>query len=95
MDKEVLNQRLDDLCRQAMAEARSAVEQAPDGRWIAASGWQVREIFQRLTRDCYQTMLQARADAHPAAAQAAFSPGTGPGVAEPRGARSAGAERRR
>ena len=75
MGKEVLERRLDELCRQAMAEARAAVEQAPDGRWIAASEWQVRDIFQRLTRECYQAMLQAKADAHPAAAQAAFSPG--------------------
>src|SRR5438270_2263076 len=57
-----------------MQEARAAVEQAPDGRWIAASEWQVRDIFQRLTRDCYQAMLQAKADAHPTASLAALPP---------------------
>jgi hypothetical protein len=69
------------------------VEQAPDGRWIAASEWQVRDIFQRLTRDCYQAMLQAKADAHPTASQAAFSPG-GPNVAEQGRPSAARAERR-
>lgn len=94
MGKEVLDHRLNELCQRAIQEARAAVEQAPDGQWIAASEWQVRDIFQRLTRDCYQAMLQAKADAHPAAAQAAFSPG-GPAAAEQGGTPSAGAERGR
>ena len=85
MDKEVLERQLDQLCQQAMAEARSAVEQAPDGQWIAASEWQVRDVFQRLTRDCYQAMLQAKADAHPTAGQAAFSPGGGSTAAAEQG----------
>jgi hypothetical protein len=75
MDKEVLDRRLSELCQKAMSEARTAVGQAPDGQWIAASEWQIREIFQRLTQDCYQAMLQAKADDHPTASQAAFSPG--------------------
>jgi hypothetical protein len=94
MDKDVLERHLDELCRHAVAEARGVVEQAPDGQWIAASEWQVRDVFQRLTRDCYQLMLQAKADAHPTASQAAFSPG-GPGVAEQGHAPPAGVERRR
>ena len=94
MDKEVLDRHLNDLCHKAVAEARIAVEQAPDGQWIAASEWQVRDIFQRLTRDCYQAMLQSKADAHPTAAQAAFSPG-GPTAAEQGPTSAAGAQRRR
>lgn len=94
MDTEVLDRRLNELCQKAVAEARAAVERAPDGQWIAASEWQVRDVFQRLTRDCYQAMLQAKADAHPAAAQAAFSP-SGPAAAEQGGTPAAGAERRR
>jgi hypothetical protein len=80
MDEDVLQQHLDDLCKKAVAEARAAVDAAPDGRWIAASEWQVRDVFQRLTRDCYQAMLQAKADAHPTASGAVFSPG-GPAAA--------------
>jgi len=99
MDKEVVERQLNELSQKAMREARSAVEQAPDGHWIAASEWQVRDIFQRLTRDCYQAMLQAKADAHWAADQAVFSPGGG-GVggaasAEQGQTQEAGAQRRR
>src|SRR5437763_4921443 len=99
MDKDVLQSRLNELCQQAMSEARAAVDQAPDGHWIAASEWQVRDIFQRLTRDCYQAMLQAKADAHWAADQAVFSPGGGGGggaaSAEQGQTQEAGAQRRR
>jgi len=95
MDRDVLEQRLKERCDQALAAARAAVEQAPDGAWIAASEWQVRAIFQELTRDCYQLMLQAKADAHPAAEQAAFSPSAGRDAAEQGRARSRGSDRRR
>jgi hypothetical protein len=83
MDKDVLDQQLESLCRKAMCEARSAVDLAPDGQWIAASEWSVRDIFQRLTRDCYQLMLQAKADGQWTANQAAFSPGGGRDIAKP------------
>jgi hypothetical protein len=95
MDKEVLERQLNELCQNAMSEARAAVEQAPDGQWISASEWQVRDIFQRLTRDCYQAMLQARADAHPTAKQAAFSRGGSSVVAEQGRAPAASTQRRR
>jgi hypothetical protein len=96
MDKEVLQRHLDELCRKAISEARTAVEQAPDGQWIAGSEWQVRDVFGRLTRDCYQAMLQAKSDAHPTARQAAFSPGGGPTIAAEQGlAPAPGAQRRR
>ena len=82
MDKDVLDERLKARCEQALSAARLAVQQAPDGQWIAASEWQVRAIFQELTRDCYQLLLQAKADEHPAAEQAAFSPSAGCDAAE-------------
>jgi hypothetical protein len=95
MDKDVLEQRLRERCDQALAAARAAVEQAPDGQWIAASEWEVRGIFQELTRDCYQLMLQARADQHPAAEQAAFSPSAGREAAQQRRAPPTGSDGRR
>ena len=95
MDTEVLDRHLNGLCQKALSEARAAVEQAPDGQWIAASEWQIRDVFQKLTRDCYQAMLQAKADAHPAASGAAFSPGRGPGAAGQGPTSAAGAQRRR
>jgi hypothetical protein len=74
MDKDVLDEQLQELCAQALRKARAAVAAAPEGRWIAGSEWQVRQVFQELTRDCYQVMIQARAQGHPTAGQAAFSP---------------------
>ena len=74
MDKEVLKQRLTRQFRASLEEALAAVDQAPDGQWIAASEWQVRDIFQKLTSDCYQGMIQHRADESASSPQAAFSP---------------------
>jgi len=74
MDKEVLKQRLAQRFQASLEEALAAVEQAPDGQWIAASEWQVRDAFQKLTADCYREMIQHRADESTAPPQAAFSP---------------------
>ena len=71
MDRDALKRSLKEQFEQSLEKALDAVERAPDGRWIAASEWQVREIFQKLMSECYQTMLQAKMDAAP---QAAFSP---------------------
>ena len=49
MDKEVLKRQLTERCQQALDEALRAVDEAPDGQWIAASEWEVRDIFQKLT----------------------------------------------
>jgi hypothetical protein len=95
MDKDVLDERLEQLFRKAMSEARAAVEAAPDGQWISASEWAVRQIMQRLTQESYEAMLQARADGHPAADQAAFSPDSGDDSAKPGRASLPGAHRRR
>lgn len=71
MDRDAIKRALKEQFEQSLDKALDAVEQAPDGRWIAASEWQVREIFQKLMSESYQQMLQARMDAAP---QAAFSP---------------------
>ncbi len=75
MDKDVLKLQLTERCQQALDEALRAVDEAPDGQWIAASEWEVRDIFQRLTADCFGRMIQGRVDRLPSASQAAFSPG--------------------
>lgn len=72
MDREAIKRQLQDQFEQTLDQAIDAVEQAPDGRWIAASEWQIREIFQKLMQQSYQTLLQQKLDAAP---QAAFSPG--------------------
>jgi hypothetical protein len=78
MDKEVLKRRLTERFERARDEAIRAVDEAPDGQWIAASEWEVRDIFQKLTADCFGQMIQERIDGLPSASQAAFSP-DGPG----------------
>lgn len=71
MDRDAVKRALKERFEQSLDKALDSVEQAPDGSWIAASEWQVREIFQKLMSESYQQMLQARLDA---ASQAAFSP---------------------
>ena len=101
MDKEVLKRQLTQQFQESLEQALQAVDAAPDGRWIAASEWEVREIFQRLTSDCYQRMIQQRIGQLPSESQAAFSPGGdgsvagGVAAAEQRGSRGARADRRR
>lgn len=75
MEKDALRRELRQEFERTMDAAIQAVEDAPDGRWIAASEWQVREAFLGLMGGCYQRILQARIDATPAAAEAPpFSP---------------------
>lgn len=81
MDRDALKRSLTNQFQQSLDKALDAVDQAPEGRWIAGSEWQVREIFQKLTGTCYQQMIQAKLDAAP---QAAFSPSR-PGPAQKQG----------
>jgi hypothetical protein len=92
MDREAIKRKLKEQFEQSLDEALDAVEQAPDGRWIAASEWQVREIFQKLMSQSYQQMLQAKLDAAP---QAAFSPSRSRQVKEQGNASDPRAHRRR
>lgn len=96
MDKEVLKRQLTERCQRALDEALRAVDEAPDGQWIAASEWEVRDIFQKLTADCFGQMIQDRMDRLPSASQAAFSPGGPAGRIAAQGkSPRAGADRRR
>jgi len=74
MDKEVLKQQLTQRFQVSLEQALLTVDQSPDGQWIAASEWQVRDIFQKLTTDCYQSLIQQRTDQASSISQAAFSP---------------------
>lgn len=92
MDREALKRELTEQFHQSLDQAMEAVERAPDGAWIAASEWQVRELFQKLTAQAFERILQAKLDA---ADPAAFSP-SGPAQAtEQRNARPERAQRRR
>ena len=96
MDKEVLKRQLTERCQHALDEALRAVDEAPDGQWIAASEWGVRDIFQKLTADCFGQMIQERVDRLPSGSQAAFSPDGRGGIPAAQGnPRGSGAHRRR
>jgi uncharacterized membrane protein len=79
MDRQALRQELHAKVDRALDRAMEAVAAAPDGQWISASEWVVREAFAELTRDCFQAIIQARVDADPAANAGSFSPGGGGG----------------
>ena len=76
MDKEVLKRQLTERFQETLDAAIKAVDAAPDGQWIAGSEWEVRDIFQQLTADCFGQMIQTRIDRLPSASQSAFSPDT-------------------
>jgi hypothetical protein len=96
MDKEVLKRQLTERFQQSLDSALKAVDEAPDGQWIAASEWEVRDLFQKLTADCFGRLIQQRIDRLPSAAQAAFSPDGGRKAdAEQGGSLREGAHRRR
>ena len=92
MDRKALKRDLTEQFHQSLDQAMEAVQRAPDGAWISASEWQVRELFQKLTAQAFERILQAKLDA---ADPAAFSP-SGPVQAEEQGnARPERAQRRR
>ena len=91
MDREAIKRELTDQFKQSLDQAMDAVERAPDGAWIAASEWQVREVFQKLTAQAFERILQAKLDA---AKPAAFSP-CGPGKAAKQGNAGPGRAHRR
>jgi hypothetical protein len=96
MDKEVLKRQLTERFQETLDAAINAVDEAPDGQWIAASEWEVRDIFQKLTADCFGQMIQTRIDRLPSASQSAFSPdGRANADAGQRKPSRAGADRRR
>lgn len=79
MDRRALKRKLQAKFEATVDQAMAAVETAPDGQWIAASEWAVRDAFQGLMRACFQEIVQAKIDADPAASAASFSPGARPG----------------
>jgi hypothetical protein len=91
MDRDKLKREVTEQFQRSLDQAMDCVEQAPDGRWMAASEWKIREIFQGLMADSFQRILQAKLDATD---QVAFSPwGRADGQQGP--ARGKRAQRRR
>jgi hypothetical protein len=78
MDQQALKRQLRAKFEATMHQAMAAVETAPDGQWIAASEWAVRDAFQGLMRECFQEIVQAKIDADPVSNAGSFSPGARP-----------------
>ena len=74
MDRDVLMDQMTERFQELYGQALDAVERAPDGQWITASEFVVRDVFAQLMKESYEAALQARVDRHPTATQAAFSP---------------------
>jgi hypothetical protein len=91
MDRDALKRELTEQFEHSLDQAMDAVEQAPDGAWISGSEWEIRELFQKLTAQAYERILQAKLDA--AEKSGAFSP-SGPDREQGK-ARSGRADRRR
>lgn len=93
MDRDALKRELTKQFQQSLEQAMDAVEQAPDGAWISGSEWEIRALFQKLTAQAYERILQAKLDAAEKQ-RGDFSPsGPAPG-AEQGQARPGCAERR-
>jgi hypothetical protein len=86
MDRDALKRELAQDFEQSLDQVMDAVQRAPDGAWIAASEWQVREAFQELMARAFERVLQARLDAA-GGRPAAFSPSgpSGPAKQGPTG----------
>ncbi len=93
MDREALQRELTEQFKQSLDQAMDAVQRAPDGAWIAASEWEVREVFQKLTAQAFERILQAKMDAA-AVKPAAFSPSGGNKTAKQGKTRAGRADRR-
>jgi len=89
MDRDVVMDQMTERFQALYGQALNALEKAPDGRWIADSEWAFRDAFQQLLTESYEAAVQSKADAHPTAPAASFSPSE-PGDGRPAGDASQG-----
>lgn len=74
MDRDVVIHQMTERFQELLAKGLDAVEQAPDGEWIAASEGVFLDIGHQLIRESLEAALQVRVDAHSTAKAATFSP---------------------
>jgi hypothetical protein len=80
MSQDAVREQMNVLWVKAREELLSAMEGAPPDSIISGTEWGVREIQQRLARDCFQVMVQSKVDRLDHAPQGAFSPGKDSGA---------------
>lgn len=86
MDREALRVRLEAKSNDAIEESLDAMEAGSLTNIIGGTEMQVREIMERLKRDIYQELVQARIEDVEAAAKRSFSPSASTGGAGAAGA---------
>jgi hypothetical protein len=80
MSQDAVRKQMDEAWVKAREELLAAMQGAPPENIVSGTEWRVREIQQRLARECFQLMIQGKIDQ---TRQGAFSPAAGP-AARPR-----------
>ena len=75
MSQDAVRRQMDEAWNKAREELLAVMKGAPQDSIISGTEWQVREIQQRLARECFQIMVQNKVDQM---RQGAFSPGEPP-----------------
>lgn len=78
MSHDTVRKQMDELWSKAREELLGVMEGAPPDSIISGTEWQVREIQQRLARECFQLMVQSKVDRLDQTPPGAFSPGKHP-----------------
>jgi hypothetical protein len=81
MSQDAVRKEMDEAWAKAREELLAVMAGAPPNSIISGTEWQVREIQQKLARECFQIMAQSKLDS---TLQGAFSPTTGAGSASGR-----------
>ncbi len=83
MSHDAVGKQMDELWAKAREELLRAMDGAPPDSIISGTEWQVREIQQRLARECFQLMVQNKVDRLDQTPQGGFSPGKDPAATGP------------
>lgn len=75
MSQDAVREQMNGLWVKAREELLRVMEGAPPDSIISGTEWEVREIQQRLARDCFQLMVQGKLDRLGQTPQGVFSPG--------------------
>lgn len=78
MSQDAVRKQMDQAWAKAREELLAVMSGAPPTSIVSGTEWQVREIQQKLARECFQIMVQNKLDQ---TVQGAFSPTAGPGSA--------------
>ena len=84
MSQDAVRKEMDEAWAKAREELLAVMAGAPPDSIVSGTEWQVREIQQKLARECFQIMVQNKLDS---TLQGAFSPskdaGSAPGRVAP------------